>query len=77
MSSGVLPQMANLLEIANRVWNSNVQILDLLVRLQHTAPAPDVHHTYFQEPCRFEDALGRILPVPPEYDYQVNMRAHL
>ncbi len=77
MSSGVLPQMATLLDIANRVWNSNMQILDLLVRVQNTAPAPDVYHTYFQRPCEFEDALGRVLPVPPEYDFQVNLNAHL
>lgn len=69
--------MAALLDIANRVWNSNMQILDLLVRVQHTVPAPDVHHTYFQQPCEFEDALGRVLPVPPEYNFQVTLSTHL
>ncbi|KAI9776512.1 MAG: hypothetical protein M1839_009546 [Geoglossum umbratile] len=32
-------------------------------------PHPDLRHTWFQEPVRFEDALGRINPVPAEISY--------
>ncbi|KAL9027940.1 MAG: hypothetical protein Q9196_003619, partial [Gyalolechia fulgens] len=60
-NSNLVPQMAALLDIANRVWTSNMQIITLLVRLQDAMPTPDTKHTFFQTPCRFEDALGRIL----------------
>jgi hypothetical protein len=29
----------------------------------------DTRWTYFQAPYRVEDALGRVFPVPSEYDY--------
>ncbi len=63
--------MEVLIDIANRLWTSNTQILNLLIRLQYTPPTPDVHHTYFQAPCQFEDGLGRPLLVPSEYDLKV------
>ena len=47
------------------------QIIDLLMRQQNTNAAPDLHHTWFQQPVKFEDALGRILPVPSEYNLGV------
>ncbi|KAL8915745.1 MAG: hypothetical protein Q9172_006709 [Xanthocarpia lactea] len=68
---GLLPKMEVLIDIANRLWTSNMQILNLLTRLQHTTPTPDVHHTYFQAPCQFEDGLGRPLLVPSEYDLKM------
>ncbi|KAL8768563.1 MAG: hypothetical protein Q9209_005248 [Squamulea sp. 1 TL-2023] len=61
----LLPKM---IDIANRLWTSNVQILNLLKRIQYTNATPDVQYTYFQAPCQFEDALGRPLIVPSEYD---------
>ena len=64
--------MTILLDIANRVWTSNMQILNILNRLHDQIPAPDIKHTYLQAPCKFEDALGRPLTVPPEYDLEVN-----
>ena len=63
--------MINLLDIVNRIWTTNMQILCLLIRLQDTIPSPDTQHTFFQAPCKFEDALGRPLPVPSEYDLEV------
>ena len=37
-----------------------------------TVPAPDLAHTWAQAPIKFEDALGRIMPVPSEYDWDVS-----
>ncbi|KAI4218987.1 MAG: hypothetical protein L6R36_008633 [Xanthoria steineri] len=65
---GLLPKLDILIDIANRLWTSNVQIVNLVTHLQDTPPVPDVQHTYFQPPCILEDALGRPLPVPAEYD---------
>lgn len=53
------------------VWNSNLQIVALVTQLQTTSTRPDTSHTWFQEPARFEDALGRILPIPSEYAWSV------
>ena len=33
---------------------------------------PDRRHTWAQAPVKFEDALGRIIPVPSEYDWDVS-----
>ncbi|KAI4259142.1 MAG: hypothetical protein L6R42_004733 [Xanthoria sp. 1 TBL-2021] len=72
LENGLLPKIDILIDIVNRLWTSNVQILNLVTRLQNTTSTPDVQHTYFQPPCYFEDALGRPLPVPSEYDMNVS-----
>ena len=36
----------------------------------------DTRHTWVQEPVKFEDALGRIFPVPSEYDWEVSIALH-
>ncbi|KAL8827153.1 MAG: hypothetical protein Q9170_007131 [Blastenia crenularia] len=68
LQDGVLPQITILLNIACKIWESNIQILNLLFQLQDATLIPDLNHTHFQPPCIFEDALGRILQVPAEYD---------
>jgi len=35
---------------------------------------PDTRHTWLQDPMRFEDAYGRVFPIPAEFDYPV--RSH-
>ena len=35
-------------------------------------PPPDLRHTWAQAPIKFEDALGRIIPIPSEYDWDVS-----
>ena len=35
-------------------------------------PDPDLRHTWAQAPVRFEDALGRVIPIPSEYDWDVS-----
>ncbi|KAL9614304.1 MAG: hypothetical protein Q9167_001187 [Letrouitia subvulpina] len=66
---GIFPQLSVLIGMIHQIWETNVQIVRLLIRLQTTIQAPDLCHTWFQPPCRFEDALGRVLPVPSEYSF--------
>ena len=61
-----------LVELVNKIWTTNLQIVDILIRQQTTSVALDTQHTYFQQPVKFEDALGRVLPVPSEYGWGVN-----
>ncbi|KAL8784941.1 MAG: hypothetical protein Q9213_003683 [Squamulea squamosa] len=76
LQHNLLPKMEVLIDLANRLWTSNVQILNLLTRIQYTNATPDVQHTYFQPPCQFEDALGRLLIVPSDTaDYIQMLRA--
>ncbi|RYP05856.1 hypothetical protein DL765_009707 [Monosporascus sp. GIB2] len=71
VAQGFGVKLESLLELVTNVWNSNLQIVALIAQLQATAPRPDICHTWFQEPARFEDALGRILPIPSEYAMSV------
>jgi hypothetical protein len=38
----------------------------------HKVPTPDTRYTWAQAPVRFEDALGRVMPIPSEYDWDVS-----
>jgi hypothetical protein len=67
-----MPHVMSLVDLAGKVWNSNLQILSILTKMQTTAPTIDSRHTWFQEPVRFEDAFGRIIPVPSEYGWSVS-----
>jgi hypothetical protein len=66
----------NLAELASKIWSRNLQIMFLLMQMQSIAPNIDVHHTWFQEPIRFEDAFGREIPIPSEYNWSVSVKAH-
>ena len=72
-NSGVAVQLKSLVELASRIWNSNLQIMAMVTKLQSCPPHPDTSHTWFQEPVRFEDALGRIIPIPSEYNWSVGV----
>ena len=69
LSGELIPQLKNLVELATNVWKSNLQIYGLVLRSQTSLPFPDLRHTWFQDPVKFEDALGRIIPIPSEYDH--------
>jgi hypothetical protein len=45
--------------------------MDFLVNLKQNLPSPDLRYTWPQEPVILEDALGRVIPVPSEYDWAV------
>ena len=70
----VLPQLQSLIDLATKVWQSNLQIMKILVKLQTSGPSPDLRYTWVQEPVKFEDAMGRVIPVPSEYNWGVSRR---
>jgi hypothetical protein len=52
---------------------SQNEILSQLAKASHTAPKPDLDHTWAQAPVKFEDALGRRFLIPSEYDWDVKI----
>ncbi|KAK4979449.1 hypothetical protein LTR66_010509 [Elasticomyces elasticus] len=71
-SGQVFPQLTTLIDLAAKVWTTNMQIIAFLTNFQSSATAIDVKHTWFQEPFKLEDAYGRTIPVPSEYDWGVS-----
>lgn len=65
----IVPQLKSVVLIANKAWISNMEILDRLVKMQATSPNIDLRLTWAQSPVRFEDALGRVMPIPSEYNW--------
>lgn len=65
-------QLKTLLDLASKVWQSDLQIMTFMVKLQTTSPSPELRYTWVQEPVRFEDALGRVIPIPSEYNWGVS-----
>lgn len=63
-----MPQVGLILNLVERVWSMNLQIIDLLANIQNSTVPPNTQHTFFQQPVKVEDGLGRILWVPSEYD---------
>ena len=63
--------MTILVDLLGKIWTVDKQIMDILMRQANNNTTPDLQHTWFQEPVRFEDALGRILPIPSEYNLGV------
>lgn len=70
--SCLLPQVAMLVDLVGKIWAMDKQIIDTLMRQHSTTTGLDLHHTWFQQPIKFEDALGRVLPVPSEYNLGVS-----
>ncbi|MCJ1384439.1 hypothetical protein MMC17_007555 [Xylographa soralifera] len=69
INGDILSQLNKLVDLAGKVWHSNLPVYTILLRWQTQLPSPDLKHTWLQDPVRFEDALGRIIPVLSEYDY--------
>lgn len=63
------PQLKTLVDLASKVWQSNVQIMSFIVNLQMSSPSPELRYTWAQEPIRFEDAMGRVIPILSEYNW--------
>jgi hypothetical protein len=61
-------QLKSLGEQVAKVWQLNVNIVNILVKMQDS-PTPALQYTWFQSPVRFEDALGRVFPIPSEFDW--------
>lgn len=43
--------------------------MNFIVSLQASSPSPELRYTWVQEPVRFEDAIGRVIPIPSEYNW--------
>jgi len=48
-----------------------MEIVSFITQLKANTPTLNLRYTWAQDPIRFEDALGRVLPVPSEYDWKV------
>ncbi|OCK74274.1 hypothetical protein K432DRAFT_430119 [Lepidopterella palustris CBS 459.81] len=68
ITSEVIPQLKTLVEQVAKIWHSNARVVSLLVKLQES-PTPALQYTWFQAPVKFEDALGRVIPIPSEFDW--------
>lgn len=71
-SSQVSQQLSPLFEFVSKVWHSNLKIIEMLTMILEK-PSPTLHYTWSQAPVKFEDALGRILPIPSEFDWPVSL----
>ncbi|PQE09528.1 Ankyrin repeat-containing protein [Rutstroemia sp. NJR-2017a BBW] len=73
VTSQVVPQLHNLVDLVGKVWTTNLQILAFFTKLQNNQTQIDVQHTWFQEPLRLTDAFGRTIPIPVEYGWSVSL----
>ena len=51
---------------------SQTELVEMLSKTAQNSYPIDTRHTLEQDQVRFEDALGRIFPVPSEYDWTVS-----
>jgi hypothetical protein len=52
------------------------ELLEAFSRAIQSLPRPDLSHTWAQALVKFEDALGRIIPILSEYDRNVSLIEH-
>ena len=71
-----MAQLKTLVNLASKIWQLNLHIMDNIASLQTSNRLPDLRFTWVQELVRFEDALGRVLPVPSEYNWRVSNIIH-
>ena len=70
----IASQVQTLIEVANGIWKTNLQLVAFLSKFPAATPAPDLRYTWVQAPVKLEDAFGRVLPVPSEYNWGVGPR---
>ncbi|KAH7401764.1 hypothetical protein DE146DRAFT_440850 [Phaeosphaeria sp. MPI-PUGE-AT-0046c] len=68
ITSQLCPPLDSLIGFMNKIWQSNMKIIGLLTMILER-PTPTLQYTWFQAPIKFEDALGRVLPIPSEFDW--------
>ena len=71
LSSVLEPQVQSLFELTQRVWTSNIQSTQMLEHVASHGLAPDLHHTWLQEPVRLEDPFRRHITIPSEYSFDM------
>ncbi|KAI1360051.1 hypothetical protein F5Y08DRAFT_344104 [Xylaria arbuscula] len=70
MSGELQASIKSIGSMVEQVCISTQQIYTVVVDIQASlVKAPDTRWTFFQDPVLLEDALGRKLPVPSEYDF--------
>ncbi|KAF4626011.1 hypothetical protein G7Y89_g12151 [Cudoniella acicularis] len=47
------------------------QIYNVLLSVQSNLSNLNTRHTWLQDPMKFEDAYGRVVPIPVEFDYSM------
>ncbi|GJN70802.1 hypothetical protein VFPFJ_08686 [Purpureocillium lilacinum] len=62
-------RLDTLVDLAKNIWRSNLRIIAMVSEMHGRLPQPNASHTWFQDPIRFEDALGRVFPIPSEYSW--------
>lgn len=55
--------------LLNNLSASTHQIYSVLLEIRSSVTRIDTAFTWFQEPVKFEDALGCVFPVPSEYSF--------
>ena len=55
--------------LLNNLSASTHQIYSVLLEIRSSMTRIDTALTWYQQPVRFEDALGRVIPVPSEYSF--------
>lgn len=48
------------------------EMMQKLAMVMQKPPSPDASYSWAQAPVKFEDALGRVIPVASEYDWKVS-----
>lgn len=66
-------RLDTLVDLAKNIWRSNLRIIAMVSEMHGRLPQPNASHTWFQDPIRFEDALGRAFPIPSEYSWSVGL----
>ncbi|CZR67156.1 uncharacterized protein PAC_17055 [Phialocephala subalpina] len=56
-------------EVTLRTCSKVSEIYNAILWVQTHLSKPDTRHTWLQEPMRWEDAYGRVFPIPVEFDY--------
>ena len=65
----IVPQLSRLMDIAERMSRSNLDIFTLVFKMQSNTQLCTSPTMWRQEPIQLEDACGRTIVVPSEYDY--------
>lgn len=47
------------------------QIYGMVLEIRSSLPGVDARFTYYQLPFHVEDALGRVFPIPSEFDFRM------
>ncbi|PVH68040.1 hypothetical protein DL98DRAFT_662356, partial [Cadophora sp. DSE1049] len=56
-------------EVTLQTYSKICEIHNTVLWVRNRLSQPDTRHTWLQEPMRWEDAYGRVFPIPAEFDY--------